>query len=289
MSARRSEFRQDPVTGRWVIIAPERADRPILEPRSVAPPSDDLFCPFCAGFEYETPGEVLAFRQPGSPPDQPGWRVRVVPNRYPAVRPADGVGPPRSPSPEGALPDAGEENPAAGTPPFLFRSVPGCGAHEVIIESPEHETQLSRLPAAHVAEVLRAYRDRLRFHARDPGLAYGLVFKNSGAAAGASLEHLHSQLVALPFVPPAVREELDGAARYLAARGRCVFCEMLAAEREAGLRTVREWPRFAAFAPFASRFTYETWLLPRAHRPRFEDTPDEELPELADALRTVLA
>jgi len=263
------ELRQDPVTGRWVILAPERARRP----REFRPAEDGLErsapCPFCEGHEDRTPPEVLARRGPGSRPDGPGWRVRVVPNLYPAVVPGGA----------GAAP---EER-------GLFRRRDGAGAHEVIVESPRHLVSLTALDETAVAEVLDVWQERLRGLGRERGLAHALIFKNVGARAGASLEHVHTQLIALPAVPVVVEEELAGARRHHDATGRCVFCEVVRAEEADGRRLVSGTGSHVALEPWASRFPFETHVLPRRHVARFEDLLPGERADLARALRDVLA
>jgi UDPglucose--hexose-1-phosphate uridylyltransferase len=255
------EWRFDPLTGRRVLISPDRGDRPIH-------PTGD--CPFCEGHEAETPPEVLAFRTPGSIPNGPGWRVRVVPNRYAAVR-LDVVGtdlwsvlPPHRP----------EVRPHGRSP--------GVGVAEVFLECPHHETAFRNLSQTHAADVIRSWRDRLR-HWRDDGrLAFAQVFKNEGSAAGASVDHCHSQLIGLPFVPPAVADEVQ------AAGPGCVFCGWIAAELGGPLH-VAESDAFAVLCPPAPRFPGETWVLPKVHEAAFEALGDPEADELASVVQGLLA
>jgi UDPglucose--hexose-1-phosphate uridylyltransferase len=259
------EIRFDPVTSRPVIVATERAARPYgIGPESETPPDPD--CPFCAGQEDQTTVEVFALRPPGSPPNGPDWRVRVVPNMYPALRDVS----------------------ADPTGDDFFSSVPAAGMHEVIIDCPQHERWAGHLSVENVRELLAVYQARLLAARADPRLEYGLVFKNVGAAAGASLEHGHSQMVATPFVPSAVREELAGAESFFRSHGRCVFCEMIRRESDDGRRMVRESERFLAFTPFASRFPFEVWLLPKDHASHFESLPADALGEMAGVLRAVV-
>ncbi len=266
------EYRRDPVTGRWAVVAPERSQRPFglpdAEPRHRTTGEREP-CPFCEGQEHDTPHEVLAYRTPGSPADGPGWQLRVVPNRFPAVR---------------AFPPVAD---APGSP-GLFHAVPAHGRHEVVIETSRHESDPGGMTDAEVAAVFRAYRGRLVSLAADERLAYAAVFKNVGAEAGASLGHTHSQVVATAFVPPAVRAELDGAAAYHAARGRCVFCDVMAADLADGRRVVAETEHFAAVCPFAPRFEYEVWVLPKAHAARYETLTDALAPELGTLVRRLV-
>jgi len=260
------ELRKDPVTSRWVIISTERGKRP--SDFSPEPPrARSGFCPFCPGNEAKTPPEILAYRPNGGPPNSSGWDLRVVPNKFPALQI------------EGELNRQGEG---------IYDKMNGLGAHEVIIETPEHEATLATLPEERVEEVLWAFRDRIVDLKKDPRFQYILVFKNHGEAAGASLEHPHCQLIATPIIPKRVREEVDGAREYYRYKERCVYCDMVRQERQERTRLITENDHFVALAPFASRFPFEIWLLPRSHDPYFEDAQKQEYVSLAKALRETL-
>ena len=256
------ELRKDPVVGRWVIIATERARRP-SDFVTAAAPLRSSTCPFCPGNEEETPREILAGRAPGSGADAPGWTYRVVPNKFPALRI------------EGELEPAGEG---------LFDRMNGVGAHEVIIETPDHHASLATMSVDEVTDVLWAYRERLADLKKDPRFEYVLVFKNHGEAAGASLEHPHSQLIATPIIPIMVREELTGAADYYRRKERCVWCDIVRQERRAQRRLIAELGGFVALAPFAPRFPCETWIVPTRHAAAFEESGVDELRGLAEIL-----
>src|SRR5437763_6932933 len=261
------ELRKDPVTGRWVIISTERQKRPnVFQPQHAMPLGAE-HCPFCPGQEDLTPPEVLAYRQNGGPPNSPGWHLRVVPNKFPALKV------------EGGLEREGEG---------MFDRMNGIGAHEVIIETPDHAKTLASMSEAEIERILWAYRERMLDLKRDIRFRYILVFKNHGAAAGATLEHSHSQLIALPIVPDFVREELDGSRQHFTAKERCVFCDILRQELTAGQRVIHENADIVALAPYAPRFPFETWLLPRSHYARFEETPRQVYETLARMLKTVL-
>jgi UDPglucose--hexose-1-phosphate uridylyltransferase len=191
------------------------------------------------------------------------WQVRVVPNKYPAVSQID--------------------CPADLSSDF-YETRPGEGIHEVIIEAPDHIISFSGLDQDQAALVFLAYRDRLKCLGEDPQIAYAQIFKNSGAAAGASLEHTHSQLIATSVVPTQVQSELARSQVYFQQHGRCAFCDMILQELQAGVRIVAQTPSFVAFCPFASQFPYEIWVLPRHHACSFDDTKDEEVRELADLI-----
>ncbi len=265
------EYRRDPVTGRWVIIAPERAARPIglahTKPHARRNAERDV-CPFCEGHEDDTPGETHAIRDPGSAPNGPGWRLRVVPNKFPAVRSTT----------DSDLKSTGE----------LYESFPGFGSHELVIECPFHESNPTILTDQEFCQVLIAYRERIRFLSMDSRFAYVTVFKNVGAEAGASLAHLHSQIIATPIVPDSVRLELESAGDYYLGEQQCVFCDIVAEDLGDGSRVVAETPRFLAICPFAPRFAYEVWILPKVHVSGYDSVPDAHLLELSGLMKLVL-
>lgn len=260
------ELRKDPIVGRWVIIAPDRAKRP-EDYTSEFKLNGSKFCPFCAGNEDATPSEILAYRQPGSERNRPGWRVRVVPNKFPALQV------------EGNLDKRGDG---------MYDLMNGVGAHEVIIECPQHVTNLSALSTEHIREVLWVYRDRLVDLKRDPRLVHGLIFKNKGAPAGASLEHSHSQLIVTPVVPISVWEEMTGSLEFYNYRGRCIYCDMIQQELANGGRVVLDTPDFIVFCPFASRFPFETWILPKQHSSQFENIQRQGIEGLGMVLKNIL-
>jgi UDPglucose--hexose-1-phosphate uridylyltransferase len=242
------ELRKDPIHGRWVIIATERSRRPsdfVSEERRTT----GGFCPLCEGNEDRTPPEIIAFRDNGTPPNTPGWTLRVVSNKFPALRI------------EGELNREGEG---------IYDKMNGIGAHEVVIEMPQHHETLATLPVKQVEGVLRAYRERIIDLRRDPRLRYVLVFKNHGVSAGASLEHSHSQIIALPIIPKRVSEEIEGAKNYFHYKERCVYCDIIRQELQQKSRLIAENPSFVSIAPFASRFPFETWILPKSHIPSYE-------------------
>jgi UDPglucose--hexose-1-phosphate uridylyltransferase len=262
------ELRKDPVTGRWVIISTDRGKRPNdFRVERVAVLGAE-HCPFCVGHESMTPAEVLAFRHPGGSANGPGWDLRVVPNKFPALQV------------EGNLDREGEG---------LFDRMNGIGAHEVIIESPDHGKTLASMSEPEIERVLWACRERIVDLKRDIRFRYILIFKNHGGAAGATLEHSHSQLIALPIVPDFVREEIDGAKRHFKAKERCVFCDIIRQEVAAERRVVQENADIVALTPYASRFPFEVWIMPRAHASRFEDAPRQVYENLARMIKTVLS
>ena len=262
-----SDLRKDPIVGRWVIIATDRAKRP-QDFIKLEPVRSSTFCPFCQGNEAHTPHEILAYREPHTSPDGPGWRVRVVPNKFPALQV------------EGALSKRGDG---------IYDLMNGVGAHEVIIECPRHESTMSRLSVENIREILWVYRDRLVDLKRDPRLVHGLIFKNVGALAGASLEHSHSQLIVTPVVPISVMEEMNGSLEFYNYRGRCIYCDMIQQELATGSRIVLDTPNFVVFCPFASRFPFEAWVVPKQHSSHFENIPRQGVEEMGIVLKTVLS
>ncbi len=262
-----SEFRKDPVTGRWVIIAGERGQRPnpFRHYASAVESADP--CPFCPGHEGMTPPEVLAYRYEDGCANAARWSVRVVPNRFPALRI------------EGSL-----DKQAEG----LYDKMRGIGAHEVVIESPEHAADPSAYGPRQMVEVINAYRDRMTDLLHDVRFRYVLVFKNHGAAAGATLAHPHSQIIALPVVPARIDAELHGAGQYYDYRGRCIYCDILTQEIEDARRLVVQNADFVAFAPFASRFPFEMSIMPRNHDAFFWGLTKHQMQALAEILQDVL-
>jgi UDPglucose--hexose-1-phosphate uridylyltransferase len=263
------ELRRDPITGEWVIIASERAKRPDdFAARARSSDNDDaLACPFCPGNESMTPPEILAFRHPGSQRDGAGWWVRVVPNKYPAL------------AVEGDLNKRGLG---------MYDWMNGVGAHEVIIETPDHTRHLARMDVRQIEDVLWAYRARYLDLKKDPRLKYILVFRNHGRVSGASLGHPHSQLVATAMVPGEVASEIEGARRYESYRDRCVYCDILRQEVAEGNRLVAQNEYFLSFEPYASKYPFETWIMPKRHCPSFAAISAQEQAAFAAMLGETL-
>lgn len=257
-----STIRTDPVTGRQVIVASERADRPRRFRESSDLPSEPEHCPFCRGNEEVTPAPIRSI-----PDDTDDWDVRVVPNKYPAV-------------------SSNIELEEFGQAPY--RSTSGVGAHEVVVETPDHVIDLHALSVHQVATVFRAWADRIADLRNDERLEYVLPFKNQGAPAGASIEHAHSQIVALPSVPPRIDEELDGARDHHDETGRCIFCELAETNLDDRERLVASTDSVVAFAPYAPRFPFELWFVPRDHRSQFDAAGEAVYRDLASVLLDTL-
>lgn len=261
------ELRKDPVLGRWIIISKERSKRPtdfLIE----TPKVGGGFCPLCPGNEKTTPPEVLTFGKDGSHAGGASdWQVRVVPNKYPAL------------IIEGDLNKEGEG---------LYDLMNGIGAHEVIIETPVHETPFTKLPPKEILLVLRAYKERITDLGRDSRFQYIMVFKNHGKAAGASLEHSHSQLIALPILPRMLVSELEGARSYFQYKERCIFCDIVRQEIKQDVRVVCQNEHFITLTPFAPRTPFEMWILPKKHESSFSRESDERLFSLSELFSETL-
>ncbi len=260
------ELRRDPIIGRWVIIAKDRGKRPsdfIIEKDRVK----GGFCPLCPGNESTTPPEVLAYGRPNFAPNTPGWTLRVVPNKFPAL------------IIEGELDKRGEG---------IYDKMNGIGAHEVIIETPNHSESPARMSREQMSLIFRAYRDRMLDLKNDQRFKYIIVFKNYGKAAGASLEHSHSQLIALPIVPHRIEEEIKGCLRYYEYKDRCVFCDIIRQERSQNIRIVAENREFIVLSPFAPRAPFELWALPKEHQSSYMDMTDDQLMGLTDIFSEVM-
>ncbi|RMD93630.1 MAG: galactose-1-phosphate uridylyltransferase [Calditrichaeota bacterium] len=261
-----SELRKDPIIGRWVIISTERGKRPSdwIDESKIKGAG---FCPFCPGNEDKTPPEIFAIRPNGSLPNAPGWEIRVVPNKFPALHI------------EGELTRRGEG---------LYDMMNGIGAHEVVIESPNHTDDLADLSVPHISNILKIFRDRVLDLKKDQRLKYVLIFKNQGLSAGASLEHTHSQLIATPIIPKRVSEEMEGSQHYYKLKERCIFCDIIRQEMQVQRRVVISTETYVVLEPFAPRFPYETWILPIQHYSHYESMPEKMYVDLAEVLKDIL-
>ncbi len=259
-----SEYRHDLLHDRWVIVGNERACRPQEFEEQVVRRRGQT-CPFCAGSEDQTPDALAVYQQPG----KSDWGVRVVPNKYPAVEPSC------------------QPNGASGDGDLLFDRRPAAGEHEVIIESPRHVVSLSELSPEEASLVFAAYRDRLAA-GRSKGLRYVQIFKNVGAAGGATIEHSHSQLLAMPQVPTHVVGELENCRQYHERQGRPLLSAMLEEELRRGERIVADTPDLVAFCPWASRFPYEVWMVPRRRQSDFAAVTPAEAGQAAAMARDLI-
>lgn len=250
-----SELRQDRLRNHWVIIAEERADRPnAFDHASRIRFTANERCPFCVGHEEETPPAAAVFPPPPAP-----WQVRVTPNKYPAVL-------------TGQEANGGSPSPVNGA---LFTSRVGHGRHEVLIESPEHLLRAAQLAEHQVDIVWRAYQDRLNAVETETSLSYARVFQNCGPAAGASIEHLHSQLIALPLLPNDALAEVSRLRDWRVDHGVCGLTQLIRDERDDGARVLLERDGLVAFCPYASRVPYEIWIAPLERQASFGRCPPD--------------
>lgn len=261
------ELRKDPISGRWVIISKERGNRP-SDFGSTIEKKRGGFCPFCEGHERTTPPEVLAYRSPHTDPDTPGWTLRVVPNKFPALQI------------EGGLHKVGEG---------MFDKMNGIGAHEVLIETPRHDMTIPKMELKDIENMFWGFRDRIIDLKKDLRFKYIMTFKNYGSAAGASLEHPHSQLIALPVIPLVVQTEMEGAHAYYNYKDRCAFCDIIHQEKTTGARLISENEDFVVLCPYAPRFPFETWILPKQHSAMYEDCRKGEYTHLALVIKNIVA
>ncbi len=261
------ELRKDPIIGRWVIIAAERAKKPdqyiLTEPEAA-----EKSCPFCEGMEAETPPEIVAVRKGAKSNNSPGWQIRVIPSKAPFLRI------------EGELDRRGHG---------VYDVMNGIGAHEIIVETPKHIENIADLPTESIAEVLNIYRGRINDLEKDSRFKYALIFKNFGQTAGAGkIKHAKSQLIATPVTPMRVKEELAGSRQYFENHERCIFCDIIRQEIEQKERVVLDLDGFIAFTPFASRFPFEVWILPKKHCSDFMECDPLRNVALAKVLKIVL-
>jgi UDPglucose--hexose-1-phosphate uridylyltransferase len=256
-----SQLRLNPLTGRWVTVAAERAGRPgDLISRQLTVESDpDRRCPFCPGNEEATPPALETYGPNG------GWLVRVVPNLFPAF---DGTEPLR-------VQNLGP----------VFTQASASGVHEVLVFSPDHQSSWADLDDKQAGLAMAAIRDRMEDHARRATVRYTQAIVNSGREAGASLDHPHGQLLGIPFVPGEIAEEEAGFRRF---EGSCLLCTMLEAEVQAGHRIVLEDERTVVVTPYWSGAPYEMLVLPRTHEIHLENSSPPDVVGVGRAIRDAL-
>jgi UDPglucose--hexose-1-phosphate uridylyltransferase len=261
------ELRLDPLIKRWVIISTERTRRPndfAIHSDQIVEPKID---PFAEGNENLTPPEIYAIRSPGSKANGPGWKMRVIPNKFPALRV------------EGTLEKDGEG---------IYDRMSGIGAHEVVVETPKNDQQLEEQSIDNIAAIIETYRLRMTDLLKDIRFRYILVFKNFGRDAGATMSHPHSQIIATPVTPKVVKEKLLGAQEYFEQKERSIFADVLKQELKDGKRIVYQNAAFVCFAPYASRFPFELCIMPRRQLADFYKIEQQEILQLADILKISL-
>ncbi|MCK9555997.1 galactose-1-phosphate uridylyltransferase [bacterium] len=261
-----SEIRKDPIVNRWIIIATDRKNRP--NDFSVYEENEDLkYCPFCEGNEKMTTPEITAVRKPDSAPNSAGWDLRVIPNKFPALR---------------------VENELKKSKTGIYESLSATGAHELIIESPDHNKDLRQFSEEKIYSILTNIKNRISDLRNDIRLQHIIVFKNVGPKAGATLKHPHFQLIAMPVIPKRAMEALTGARDYFKVHKKCVFCDIIRQETEIGDRIVDSNNEFLSFCPYASRFPFETWIIPKNHASDFDRAEEEHLMYLSRIMKNTL-
>lgn len=261
-----AELRRDPIVGRWVIVDTDHPNKPEDYEHEQYIPKGGV-CPFCYGSESMTPPEIDSIRDLHTQPNTPGWQVRVVPNKFPALQI------------EGELDRRGIG---------MYDASNGIGAHEVLIETPYHSKDIPDLLNEEVEKIIIMSLRRITDLERDRRFKYIMLFRNYGAAAGASLEHPHTQIIALPMVPKNVMEEIKGAEDYFNYRERCIFCDIIRQESQEKERIICENKYFISFFPFVSRFPFEIWIMPKKHHGHFCRIEQDEIPLFASILKDTI-
>lgn len=256
------EFRRDPIIGRWVIIDSSRKFDKVISSNSEFYPKDHSNCPFCPGNESMTRPEILVYTSNKCRiPNTDEWDLRIIPNNKPILQI------------EGDLNRRAEG---------MYDKMEGIGAHEIIIETPDHNANINNIAPSYYENIFKASIARIKDLRNDTRLAYILIFKNSGISAGAAYEHPHSQLIAMPIVPRRVKEEIDGSKKYFSYKERCVYCDIISHEISNKSRVIIENEHFVAICPYASRYPFETWILPKKHNSDFDSISNYELTSFSE-------
>lgn len=260
-----SEVRLNPITREWVIIAKEKGKKPedfIIVKENRKPPEFLKTCPFCPGNETVTPKETFKIC------DEKGWKIRVVPNKF------------------AMLSSEGEK---FRTHTGLHKNVNGVGTHEVIIETPLHNLTTATMPLEQLKEVIQVYKDRFLEIYRDQRVEHVILFKNSGAASGTTIEHPHSQVVGIPVMPLHIRSRIENAMRFFDDTGECLMCRMIKDELNEGTRIVMDTKHFTALVPYAALSPFHTWIFPKKHSGFFGDMQSDEIWDIASNLKSIMA
>lgn len=258
-----SEIRKNAIKNKWVVVAEDRAMKPNDFPIAKNKPANsgkEGFCPFCEGNEEYTPPEIAACRVNNSEPNNKGWLIRAIPNKFSAFELA------------GVL-----ETKSNG----VYTAYNGLGRHEVVIETPEHGVEFHELSTEHLSMIIEILQQRYQELAQDERIKYIQIYKNQGLFAGASLQHSHSQIIGLPFDPG----ENAGLPIYYKNNGHCLLCNIIKQELHEQIRVVGETDNFIILCPYASRFPYETWIVPKQHAEHFGNLEKSQIPELANNLK----
>lgn len=264
----KNQIRQNKATKEWIIYATDRGERPKDfkgkgESNRKQLPEHDENCPFCEGNEDKLQSIILEV--PGI--NQNRWQVRVVPNKFPALL--------HKGSPQREIDD-------------IYITMKSYGKHEVIIENPKHNGDISDMSIDEVEVIIDTYQKRYIDVMKEHRNMIPIIFRNHGERAGTSLLHPHSQLIVTGFVPHHIRWREIEAQRYYDEWGRCVFCDILKYEINKGLRIIEESESMVSFVPFAAEVPFEVWIIPKKHRADFGSITDSEKTDLSQALRSIL-
>lgn len=258
-----TEFRKDPTSNEWILIASQRVKRPtnFIYPKKSKVDVDYVEdCPFCFGNERLTPPEKAVYR---NSPESLLWKIRVIPNMFPAV--------------------SSERSNESSLIDNFFRTTSGYGFHEVIIESPFHNQTIVKLKISEIELIIRTYLDRFEDLAKD-SIKYIMLFKNQGKLAGASINHIHSQIIAVPLISEYVRHKNEIALNYFKKTKRCLYCDINSKELKSEDRILYQNDDFLVFNPYASRYPFETWISPKHHQASFRNISSKEIKTLASIL-----
>jgi UDPglucose--hexose-1-phosphate uridylyltransferase len=263
-----SEFRRNPIFGNWIIIDTERnyGREKIVNDGNFAH-QDNTHCPFCSGNEHMTKPEILAFSDnPYRAPNTSGWKLRVIPNNKPILQIESKI-----------------KRQAYG----IYDRMEGAGAHEIIIGTPEHNLKFQDASVEYYENIYRAAISRIRDLRNDMRFEYIYYMKKYGYLAYPIHAHQHSQIIALPIIPKQVNEEIDGAARYFNYKDRCIFCDIILQELDEQVRLIAENDFFIAVCPYASRFPFEMWIMPKEHSGDFDSISNAEILSLSKIAESV--
>jgi UDPglucose--hexose-1-phosphate uridylyltransferase len=260
------ELRKDILLGRWVAVLSE-TKAPSEYDLSSNNRKTESNCVFCSGRENETPSEIVSIRKPGTRPNTPGWWVRAFPSSNPVFQV------------EGDLGRRGLG---------IYDKMNSVGANEILIESPEHNTRPEDMGLEQMVRVINLYRDRLVDLEKDSRLRYVLIYKNSGKDAGETSSHPVSYIMATPVIPKKVKDELDSAKEYYNYKERCIFCDIVSEELRVGERIILETKNFIAFCPYAAKFPFESWIIPKKHNCAFQEITQEEIEDMGLILMSML-
>jgi UDPglucose--hexose-1-phosphate uridylyltransferase len=272
-----NELRKDYLLDRWVVIATERARRPTDFVKQKSESAKTATCPLCPGNELMTPPANLVYlaengtiRKDKEQGDfrSSNWLIRSIPNMYPAFSPPKNIA---------------DERQIMKNDSFGY----AIGHHEVLVESPNHNDHPSDAPLAQVINVINAYKDRANEIAQKPYVQYVQIFRNHGLEAGASLSHAHSQIIATPFTPTIIKQEIDSSKNYQIQHGNCVFCDLIKQETQT-TRFIMDNEHFTVFAPYASVHPMEFWIVPKRHAVNILNLTTVETEAFAQTVQTTL-